>query len=74
MIKRRNEAPRSGPRRAPGGSVRQKQVVCNTTFDDPFRTIVNWHDKMRRVLLPSIQLATRARCCLYKRYMIKKST
>ena len=32
------KAPRSGPRRAPGGSVQKKQVVCNTTFDPPFWT------------------------------------
>ena len=34
------EAPRSGPRRAPGGSEqREREMVCYTTFDDPFRTV-----------------------------------
>ena len=34
------EAPRSGPRRAPGGSEqREQEMVCYTTFDDPFRTV-----------------------------------
>jgi hypothetical protein len=32
------KAPRSGPRRAPGGSVQKKQVASRTTSDNPFRT------------------------------------
>ena len=33
------EAPRSGPRRAPEGQCEEKrEMVCNTTFDNRFRT------------------------------------
>jgi hypothetical protein len=37
---RSEEAPRSGPRRPPGGSVqkREQDLVCNTNVDDSFRT------------------------------------
>ena len=36
----KRKAPRSGPRRAPGGSVPRSsaEVVCYMTFDDSFRT------------------------------------
>ena len=53
-MKGENEAPRSGPRRAPGGSVQKEQeMVCNTNFDDLFRTSAA--KSFKRI---------RLRCCL----------